>query len=69
MDEIRIVLVPLPASIKAYTVRKDDYYTIVLNCNLSLEQNKESYQHELKHILQGDFDRKCHADLIELFTH
>ena len=69
MEDIKIIYLPLPYSIKAYTVCSDGFYTIVLNCNLSWEQNKESYQHEMHHIQNGDFEKRCSADLIEIYSH
>lgn len=68
-DSIRIVFSSLPCTIKAYTIRKDDYYTIVLNSNLSHEQNKISYIHELEHIENGDFDNILPVGMIEINAH
>lgn len=70
MDNIRSIFCDLPLSIKGYTIATaDGYFTIVLNQNLSREQNLESYAHEVDHILNGDFDKKCSADLIEFNAH
>lgn len=69
MDNIRIIVVSMPASVRAYTICKDDYYTIVLNDNLSYEQRQKSYLHELQHIMNKDFEKQCSADLIECIAH
>ena len=59
---------PMPGRIRSYTVRKEDYYTIVVNSNLSEEARLEAYRHEVDHIERGDFD-KVNADLIEIHAH
>ena len=47
----------------------DDYYTIVLNSRLSYEENKKTFEHELKHIKNNDF-LKCHnVELLEASMH
>lgn len=28
-----------------------------------------SYEHELKHILNGDYEKKCSVDMIEINAH
>lgn len=66
---IMTYIFPMPGRIRSYTVRKDGFYTIVVNENLSEEARLEAYRHELKHIEQGDFDKSCSADLIEIFAH
>ena len=41
----------------------------VLNDALSFEQNQKSYLHEYAHIINGDYDRKCSVDMIEIGAH
>ena len=68
--EIRSVLAKLPYSIKAYVVANADMsFTIVLNEALSYEQNRKSYLHEYAHIINGDYDRICPVDIVELDAH
>lgn len=70
MDNAYVKFLQLPSTVKAYVVANADMtYTIVLNSALSREQNVLSYAHELDHIRNGDYDRKCSADLIELYSH
>lgn len=69
MDNVRVVLYDMPARIKAYTIKLEEYYTICINSNLSHTQNQTSYKHELEHIRNGDYDRKCSADMIEIVSH
>lgn len=69
MDNIRTILCDLPLNIGGYTIRKDDFYTIVLNQNLSYDRNMESYQHEIDHIAKGDFDSGIDVGILEFFAH
>lgn len=67
---VNTLLLDLPGSIRAYTVTNTDLsYTIVINARLNRERQIEAYRHELKHIENGDYDRKCSADIIECFAH
>lgn len=68
-EDIRVVVVEMPARIKSYTVEKDGYYTILINSILAREQQLKEYEHEHDHIIRGDFDRSCSADLIEFHAH
>lgn len=68
--EIHSILATMPSSIKAYVVANADMsFTIVLNDALTFEQNRKSYLHEYAHIINGDYDKKCSVDLIELGAH
>ncbi len=69
-DNIYVRYLSLPCRIHSFVVaNKDLTYTIVLNDRLSHEQNMLSYQHELEHIHNGDYEKKCGADLIEIMAH
>lgn len=60
----------MPTTIPAFVVANTDgSYTVILNSKHSREQHLKSYAHELKHILDGDYEKKCSADLIEFWTH
>ena len=64
-----IKMVDMPVTVKAYTVPNNDgTYTIFINSRLSSEQQKESYSHEVEHILSDDFETN-NADDTELITH
>lgn len=69
MDNIQTVMSNLPSTIGGFTIVADDYFTIVLNQNLSFERNMQTYNHELMHISNGDFDKKTSVGLIEIMTH
>lgn len=67
---IETVLADLPTTIHSF-VRLDDVddYTIILNSRLNRESIMKAYMHELQHINNGDYEKKCNADLIEFVAH
>ncbi|MCF2641188.1 hypothetical protein I6E50_02030 [Roseburia hominis] len=69
MENVRTIYCDMPNTIGGFTILVDDFFTIVLNQNLSHEKNLESYMHELEHIKNGDFDKKVSAGLIEIMAH
>lgn len=68
-EDIRVTVCPLPGRIKEYVVLKDGYYTIIINECLCAERRYEAYKHALRHILSCDFEKKCDADVIEMWAH
>lgn len=70
LDDIFVNLAELPATVRSFVVsHADQTYTIVLNSRLSHEQNILSYHHELNHIRNGDYEKKCTVDMIEVVAH
>lgn len=68
--DINTIYYTMPTTIRSFVVANpDSSFTIVLNSNLSRERNLISYQHELEHILNGDYDKQCDVDIIELNAH
>lgn len=68
--DVNTVFANMPSTIKAYTVANADMsYTIVLNARLNYESQLLAYHHEMKHIENADYDKKCSADLIEYYAH
>jgi hypothetical protein len=61
----------MPCKIKGYVAYSstDDYYTIVLNSRLSFFQNKQTFEHEMVHIKNGDFFSNAGINLIENYSH
>jgi len=59
----------MPIGYRAYTMPKDGFYTIYINSRYCREQNLISLEHELKHIRNGDYEKKISADLIEIYAH
>lgn len=67
--EYIIILKDLPCTIKALTIKNDDEtYTIFVNSRLNYEQQHKSFQHELQHIQNCDFEKVC-VDKIEYNAH
>ena len=70
MTDVNTILANMPGTIGAYTVCNADMsYTIVLNARLNYERQLLAYHHEMKHIENGDYDKKCNVDLIECYAH
>ncbi len=71
MDNINIIYMNMPCKIKGYVAYNtaDDYYTIVLNSRLSFSQNQQTFEHEMKHIKNGDFFSDANINLIENYSH
>lgn len=71
MDAINVLYADMPSAIRSYVVSNtDSSYTVVLNSRLSHEQNLLSYQHELYHIQNDDYDLPhTTADRIEIKAH
>ena len=70
LDNVRTVYCDLPNTVGGFTVATpDDFFTIVLNQNLSYDRNVQTYKHELEHIKNCDFDKTCSADIIEISAH
>lgn len=65
-EDYNVVMQDLPTTIGGFTKETDGYYTIVLNSRMTFERNQKSYIHELGHIDNGDFDKECSVDQIEL---
>lgn len=69
-DTINVVMSDMPTTIKEYVVANPDLsYTIVLNPRHSHMQLLNAYHHAMKHIENGDFDKDCSVDLIEIYAH
>lgn len=52
------------------TINEDGSYSIFINSRLTKEQQANGYIHELKHILQMDFESRDRSiDLLEYYTH
>lgn len=68
--QINTIYHDMPTTIRSYVVANADFsFTVVLNSKLSHEQHLLSYKHELEHILNGDYDKKCDVDIIEFNAH
>ncbi|MDR2889235.1 MAG: hypothetical protein LBV33_05280 [Lachnospiraceae bacterium] len=69
INGINVTYVNLPPRVKSFVTQNYDMsYTIVLNCRASYEQNLISYNHELGHIYNGDYEKE-EINLIENNAH
>lgn len=71
VDNCVVVYANLPHKVRGFAVHNgaEDFYTIVLNSRKSYEQNKLTFKHELKHIINNDFYKYNDVDLIESLRH
>ena len=72
MNNIAVRYCDLPCTVRGFVVRQcedDEFYTIILNSRLTHEQLKNTYLHELQHIVLGDFDSALSVSQIELLRH
>ena len=73
MDEVRVIYADLPPRIKGMLVKtfdEDECYTVVLNSQLNVEQQRAAYEHEMRHKKARDFDETNKSvDEIEYIRH
>lgn len=71
IDNYIMVYRSLPFKINGFIMydAADDYYTIVLNSRLSFSENKQTFEHELQHILNGDFFKIKNVGILEASMH
>ncbi len=70
IEYIGVHLVDLPHGIRGYTKKnKDGSYTIMINARLSSEMQVTTYDHEIKHIENGDYDYNAEVNQIEVHRH
>lgn len=69
-DGIFTYYVDLPTTIRSFVVSNNDMsFTILINSRMGSNQQLLAYIHEMAHIKNGDYDKRCSADLIELAAH
>mgnify|MGYP006974274961 FL=1 len=72
-DNVRVELIDMPLTIYGLTTYKFDdcgvFFTIFLNALLSHDKNKQTYDHEMEHIINGDFDKMVLVDMLEEERH
>lgn len=70
IDYIQVKLIDLPCLTKGFTRKnRDGSYTIVINARLSNEMQIATYDHEIRHIENGDYDHQVDVDEIEIERH
>ena len=69
-EYVGVYLVDLPHGIKGFTRKNDDgSYTMLINARLSSEMQIQTYDHEIRHIENGDYDRAKEIDRLEYDRH
>lgn len=69
MDDYYVYIASLPPGINEMVEPCANGYTIYISDNLSPAGRARAYQHALRHIKNGDFEKKCSADMIEIWAH
>ena len=55
-EDINVVLLPMPYDVKGCSCANEDgSYTVIINNRVPQEQHLKIYEHELRHIISGDF--------------
>ena len=68
-EYVRVRLEALPAHIRAFCVEKEDWFTIVINADLSPSERLKAFEHEIQHIEKDDFHSFETVDEIERRSH
>ncbi len=69
-EEIFTYYADMPTTIRSFVIANTDMsFTIIINSKIGKEQQLIAYQHEIAHIANGDYEKDCTADLIELAAH
>ncbi|MGN0711370.1 MAG: hypothetical protein ACI4LO_06380 [Anaerovoracaceae bacterium] len=70
MDRIRVMLVDLPHDVYGFTLKNcdegDNFYTIYINARMSAEKQIETYDHEISHIGNNDFEKVFYVPTTEV---
>lgn len=72
MENIRVIFQNMPPSIKGMVVKtfdEEEWYTVVINSNLSREQQMLTYEHEIRHVKARDLVGGLCVDEIESVRH
>lgn len=71
LENYIVVCENLPYKINGFIMydAADDYYTIVLNSRSGYYKNRETFNHEIEHILNGDFHKNRNVGLLEAVLH
>lgn len=63
---VRVENVPFPATIGGLVTPNDDgTHTIIINARRSIEAQRESFRHELRHIARDDFHNDLSIEEVE----
>lgn len=69
-DNYRIILRDMPTTVKAVTITNSDgTFTIFINSRLAYEQQCKSFDHEINHIMNCDFEKEQDINVLEYESH
>lgn len=70
VEYIGVYLVDLPHGIRGFTRRNEDgSYTMLINARLNSEMQVQTYDHEIQHIENGDYDGVKEINSLEYERH
>lgn len=71
IDNYITIYAALPYKVSGFIMydAADDYYTIVLNSRSSYEENKDTFEHEIQHIINNDFSHSRNVGVLEAALH
>ena len=54
--DYRVILCSFPTSVKGCVrIDKDDFASIYINQHLTAEEQRKTFEHEIRHLVHGDF--------------
>ena len=70
MHDTRVFIMDLPHSIRGFSRKnRDGSHSIILNAHMNYETQLNTYQHEIEHIIKGDYNNYVDVDYIEAIRH
>lgn len=64
-----VIFIDMPTTVKGFARRTPDGDVIVINARLSVDAQRATYIHELRHLKEDDFEKAENADQIEFLKH
>ena len=68
MDDVYVRIVKLPSKVRGFSMPGMDGMNVYISEDLDENQRLEAYDHEMKHIVNGDFE-KTDVQAIEMAAH
>lgn len=70
IEYIGVYLIDLPCTVRGFTKKNSDgSYSIIINAKLSNEMQIATYDHEINHIENGDYDKETDVNMLEAKRH
>lgn len=68
-DDIYVYYINIPGNVNEMVTPCFGGYTVYIDKNLDQAHQMKAYQHAMRHIKRGDFDRREKATVIEFHAH